>query len=401
MLLSLCFVSLLSLGVISQNPSSSEDFIQNEILEAREEFSSTYLTSRGTYISFYYGAPTDDCNKDSDFQSADKDEQFRTTGYFSSDYHYINNKYFQIGYSATYNTSLIVGKTQILDPYGQAPEYQTVYGLTLPAFDTAHNSIRNAGFVFKRKSGTLSSVMIYKVDSPAYSNINGTSTLSKSFIGYTSISSNYSTIDITDEVASTISSSPTPLNILIVGTSNNNSCYLYTSTESSSNAPYFYIEYDNYGIAPAYSTLVQNTNSNCFGFILNYNQSINIGTQLNANLTNNAVIINSQNNTFYSYYENIIINIVNNQTTCFHLTTSKQTDLNLPIATNSRRIMMRLKTNNYKYAGDYHFMCECNDGTWAEKAGSGECNQYSSRAVAEAHWGVYNSPTIYLLLTAF
>ncbi len=399
MLFSFLCISSLVLGATPLNCNANDTFIEREIIEARETFSSTFLTNKGTYVSFYFGEPINYSDEFNKIEEKIDNDSLRTDSNYSGS-SYIDNKYFQVGYPETYNTDLLVGKSLILDPNGQTPEYRVVYGLNLPGFDTAHYTIRSAGFSFKRKAGTLSSVLAYKINSPSFASINGVSSLSKDFIANISLSSNYSTIDITEEVRNTISYVTSPMNLLLVGTSNNSYCSLYKNSDGNNCRPYFYIEYDNYGIAPSYNALALNTNTNCLGFILNYNQIIDINLQLATDLSNNS-IINSSNNTFFDYYENMIIGIVNSQTSSFHLSTSKHINLNQPITINSRRAIMRLKINNYKYNGDYHFMCECNDGTWAEKMGTGLSGQYSSLSIAEANWGLYNSPTIHLLLTEF
>ena len=66
MLLSSLLVSILSLGVVS-NIDVDEEYLKEEIIEAREECSATFLTKKGTYISFYYGEPIFERNDNNEF----------------------------------------------------------------------------------------------------------------------------------------------------------------------------------------------------------------------------------------------------------------------------------------------------------------------------------------------
>lgn len=36
-----------------------------------------------------------------------------------------------------------------------------------------------------------------------------------------------------------------------------------------------------------------------------------------------------------------------------------------------------LSADNYHYAGDYHFVCQCSDGSWGGKFGTGTINNYA------------------------
>ena len=398
MLLSTILVSILSLGVIS-NVDLDEDFLKEEIIEAREECSTTFLTRKGTYISFYYGEPIFERNDNNELVPIEeKEEQTRTTGSYTGST-YISNKYFEVGYSTTYTSSLFLGKSSIQDPYGNTPEYQTVYGLTLPIFDTAHYTIRDAGFVLKRKSGSLSSALAYKVNSPTYPNINGTATISKSLIGLVTLSSSYSTLDISDEVNAVISSSSTTsLNILLAGTANNGTCYLYRATDGISNRPYFYIEYDNYGIAPAYWETFSE-NFNCFAYALGRDYMstglTNFASNLDDALGQTLIDINS--------LANIALPLIRYQ---FSNNAVQISTYDSVISSNQRRVAFRVSVNNSgKYDDDYHFVIQCADGGWACKYGTspstyypGESSVYTNEATIWNMHG-YNSVTLYFATT--
>jgi hypothetical protein len=74
---------------------------------------------------------------------------------------------------------------------------------------------------------------------------------------------------------------------------------------------------------------------------------------------------------------------------------------------NERRIAFRVKLNSEnKYDGDYHFIAECNDGTWACKFGTGQTGQTSSAGdpvddsiVWYQGSAAMNSPILYMAYT--
>lgn len=379
---------------IASSPGQ-EDLLKQEVVELREECSSTYLTKRNTYISFYYGSPIYYLDETNNYLPLEnQDSKFNRTTNSYSGASYINNKYFQVGYSNIYTSSLMVGKSSLIGPNGLTPEYQTVYGLTLPNINTNIYSIRSAGFVFKRKSGTLSNLQIYNVNSPTYPYINGSASLSKTYINSISISTSYSTLDITDEVVSTLSISSYSLNLLLVGTTNNSTCNLYKADDNISSRPYFYIEYDNYGNTIDYydgsSTLI-----NCFGYALFQPYGRNIHNDLQSfGLTDSNC--ESVMQSFFSYYSNLF-----DVSDIYRITS-----YNSQIPSSYRRIAFRFYIdNNGAYTSGYHFMWQHLGGGWADKSGFelyyGHDNDEDAPEKS-SHWmsnnGEYNSDLYYFAI---
>ena len=398
MLLSIGLISLLSLGIVSTENVENNDFLVEEIVEARETYSSTFLTSRNTYLSFYYGTPINGIDS-----IANNDESIPLDRYSGTSY--IQNKYFEIGSSSTYSTNLQVGKSPLLDENGNHPVYQTVYGLTLPSIDLSYYTIRSAGLCLKKQSGYLNSVLSYKVNSPSYSNINGLSSNSLSYAGVVSLSSSFSTVDITDEVHDILLSSVSnELNILLLSNENNKTCYLYGVDASGINAPYFFIEYDNFGNARDYYE--PSSSVNCYGYSLYMNSGRDIDSNLmSAFGTTDVYYGGNINPDVIDALETILIN-----DGCTNV--ESISSYNSLINSNQRRIAFRMKLANLngqgtqkKYDGGYHFMWQCSEGGWAEKSGflNGQYGYYSNVNKPDSNSGwpsVYSMcPTYYFAVT--
>jgi hypothetical protein len=121
------------------------------------------------------------------------------------------------------------------------------------------------------------------------------------------------------------------------------------------------------------------------------NQNIDINDQLSIALGNTIVDDDVMQSTINNKIKNIF------GANYYRLISS----CNSPIYQNERRIAFRLKlTSQYHYGGDYHFVCQCNDGSWAAKLGFGDIIHYESVDAPETNsdiWGngLYNSSTLY------
>lgn len=357
MIFSIFLTSIISISAINSSTKEVDNsFIDHKVMSLKEKNSSTYLTKRGSYISFYSGE-----------SEIEDNEQNSITQYSNYGPSYIQGKSFEIGSTNTNNSLFIVGKSQIVNPFNnQLPEYNTVFSLLLPNIDTTYYSIREAGFAFKKQSGQLNNVSAYQVVSPSYDSINGTSIIEKEFLSFVSLGSTYAFLDITSTVIDCINSQDSNLTILLQSISNSQMCYLYNL--NSQYAPYFYIEYDNFGTTREYyepTGLV-----NCYGYSL----FMNSGKDINQNLLNafgTSDIYNSgQINTDVV---NALVSILIHDGCTNVMPISSFDSL---INSNQRRIAFRMKLDNIngqgtqkKYGGDYHFMWQCLDGTWAEKFG--------------------------------
>ena len=311
------------------------------------------------------------------------------TDYFPSSF--IQNKYYAEGYSTTYTSDpMIVGMSSILDPYGNCPVYDTALSVDLSPFPSA-NAILNCGIIIQKMSGNLNNIYCYKANNIAYSNINGTASFSKSFISVAAVNNGMFVFDLTDDVVNCLNYNQSSLNIILEGHENYKLCNLY-STSNSTYSPYLYIEYSPYGNAPYFSSLTGLTASNCLGFVRKLNYVIDIDDQLSNALNNTIVDTDVMESTVYGV-------VANNFGTMF----SRQLDsFDSYVFPNERRIACRLKlnTNTHRYDGDYHFICQCSDGSWAAKEGFGLIANYSSVDAPEANtaiWanGYYNSPILY------
>lgn len=357
MFFSIFLTSIMSISAINSSLEEADNsFIDHEVMSLKEKNSVTYLTKRGSYITFYSG--------ESEIENYEQENVAQYSNYGPS---YIQAKSFEIGSTNTNNSLLIVGKSQIVNPLnGQSPEYDTVFSLFLPNIDTTYYSIREAGFAFRKQSGQLSNVSAYKVNSPSYDLIDGTSTITKSFLSFVSLSSNYSFLDITTEVINCLDNSQSSITVLLQSISSNQMCYLYNL--NSQYAPYFYIEYDNFGATREYfepTSLV-----NCYGYSL----FMNSGKNINQNL-DNAFGTNDIYNGGYinPSVVNVLIAILTNDG-CTNVVSINSYDS--LINSNQRRIAFRMELINIngqgtlkRYGGDYHFMWQCLDGGWAEKFG--------------------------------
>ena len=381
MILSLSLVSSLLFGITAFSDIEKESFLKQEIVELREENSSTFLTNRGTYIVFCYGSnESHDSNENNDLDLRNN--------YGPS---YISNKSFEIGTGNVDNSLLIVGKSQFINPEtGLTSSYQTVFDLSLPFIDTFHMSIRNAGFAIKKQSGQLSNLSAYKVNSPSYSQLNGLSTINKSYISNINLNLSYSFLDITEEIIDSYVVSSNSLTLLFQSSSLNNMCYLY-NTSSNNSAPYFFIEYDNYGSARDY--FETNGSSNCFGYAL----YVNSWLEFTNYVPNDFSLIDLEAN--QSYTITVIKNVLENY---FCDNVQYIQSYNSLIDSTQRRIAVRFRlTSGGTYDDDFHFMWQTNTGSWAAKLGSeGFVQSFNINAPEfDYNWlGYYNSRTYYFAI---
>ena len=359
-----------------ENINFSCDLNENVLIESTDYYS-TYATSRGTLLTLY--RINDDILDRSNSHS-----------YFYNNY--INNKYYMDGYPDTYNSNpLMVGTSLLLDPYGNNIVYRTVFGLNLYSFPNAAYII-NAGLSVEKESGLLNGIACYKANNISYSNINGTASFSESYIGYSYVNSNHFDFDLTSEIVSSLNSNNYNLNIVLKGIDNYKTCNLY-SVSGVGHCPCLYVEYNLYGNAPDYSSLSWLTSSNCLGFVRKLNQIIDITPSIYQDLGNTHV--NS------TVMQTIVFNtIANNFGPSYTRILAAYNSIIYP---NERRIACRLKLDDSnRYAGDFHFVCQCSDGSWAAKLGyNGEIHYYSLVNAPEVDteiWSyglAYNSPILY------
>ena len=372
MISELLFISLLAYNVSAQTLSVGEIVAENVLIESNGSFD-TFLTPRGTYLT---------CFKD----CGNLDRSSSTDSYNSQ---YIQNKYYVDGFSTTYNTNpLIVGKSMIINPSGGNADYKTVFGLNLSAFPRP-SSIINAGLVVDKSSGSLNSVYAYRVTSNIpFSQINGTASFSKSYITLCSASNGSFNFVLTDEVVDFlehIQNNNYVLNVILEGHENYKTCDLY-SVSNSSHCPRLYVEYTLYGSAPSYSFISTLTSANCLGLV----ELVNYAVDIDSNLQN-ALGMTPVN----SYVmQTTVLNVVKNEFGTNH--TRLIQSYNSYISPSERRIAVRLKlsANNYHYAGDYHFVCQCSDGSWGGKFGTGPIYNYAGDDAPETDntiWYQYNS----------
>lgn len=307
---------------------------------------------------------------------------------------WIQHKYFQMGYSTTYSSTLLVGSSSLLDPYGNTPEYRVAFGLTLPNI-SSYTSV-SGSFYFKKQSGTLSSVRVRRALNIDYSAINGTASYSTSFIENVSLGLGYSSVNITKKLIDVYSAGNNEtdyrLNLIVSEIGSNATSYLYTNY--SSDAPYFAIEFANYG--DTQSAYTPSNNVNCCGYALWLVSGKDISDDLHSQAATEynaeTVII-----TIFFYYQNLF-GIVDAYSI---------TSYNTLIPSTYRRIAFRMRTDsvhaygygtNNNYQNDYHFMWQTSEGYWAEKLGfyGSYGVKYSVNAPdINSSWGEIDTPTYY------
>ena len=382
MVFSLFIVSILS---ISLNPSfglqeENNSFLKEEIVELRSDYSSTFLTNRGTFISFYFGESN---------LLDDTDDDVPTRNNYGQSY--INAKTIEIGSSYCDNSQLIVGESQIINPInGTTPVYNSVFELLLPSINTSYYSIRNAGFAFKKQSGQLSSLVAYKVTSPSYSLLDGTSSINKISISTMYLSSfSYDYLNLTNVINDCCSNSNTSLTLLFEGTTHNQTCYL--NGLNSSYPPYFYIEYDNYGSARNYYET--SGNINCMGYALYENSWLEFTNYVPLGFNSMNLASN------FNYSANVIADVLENYG-CSNVQNIALYDSLIEQA--QRRIAFRFRLNqDGTYGSDFHFMWQTKTGSWAAKLGSGnfvESFNVNAPELDSTWLGYYNSQTYYFAI---
>lgn len=321
--------------------------------------------------------------------SFEQEQQLMYTNYSGTSY--IQTKYYQEGYSTTYNSSLLVGNSSVLDPLGNPTIYKIAIGITLPSLPTGTHSISNAGLVLKRKSGNLSSLLIYKTSGISFANINGTASFSSSYFNSATISGTLFTTDLLSEVIDDYNNSVSSFNFIVSGGQSNKTCYIYPQS-SSSYQPYYYIGFSSSRGNTVSSRDGSSTQINCLGYALNISSGSTItsgltgATVINAPTKMIAALLNDSNHNLIDVYQ-----------------ISSYQDL---ISSNYRIIAFRLKmTANSAgvliYSGDYHFRWQTSDGYWGEKYGYS--NQFGYLNVlnitSDSQWpSAYNSPTYYLAI---
>lgn len=342
--------------------------------------SSFSLSKDGNRVSLHYTFQLDE-NTNQEFNLL---QQLTYTNYSGSSY--IQHKYFQMGYSSTYSSSLLVGSSPLLDPYGNTPEYRIAFGLSLPEMPLCNNTLSGSLF-FKKQSGALSNVRLRRAHNITYSNINGTSTYSVSNIATISLGSDYASVDITRKLIDVYNENSSSLNIIVSEVGSNATCYIYTNY--SSYAPYFAIEFGGYGNTQNYFDAPPNVN--CCGYALWLPSGFNFSATFDTQYTLTEHDVNeSMMYVFYLYQNYFDIVDVFAIESCYTI-----------IPSTHRRIAFRIKIDaSGGYDGDYHFMWQTSSGSWAEKIGKETNSAYGEHLSTnypsfDSSWGVYNSNTYY------
>lgn len=354
-----------------------------EISSLRTEYSKTYRQENGRYVSFYYSSPKAETND-------------RSTGNYSNGY--IENKYYAIGSSDTYDgTSMLVGRSAVLSYQGDTIEFQTAFSLALPSFDPAYE-IYGGGFGVTKSSGSLGSLNCYRATNISYDQLNGTSSYSKVFVDSAPISSNLFSFDLDAVFVNAYAANNDDITLVLEGMQNNSVAYLNSIT-STSQRPFFYIEYGiDCGNTIAYSTSHDTlySSANCLGYALLINDWRTLPNISDA--SSSSLLIDA--------FKNSIVAEISNETT----TVRFLTDYYSSIYPNERRVASRLRieTNRARptyHCADYHFMWQCSSGGWAEKKGISNTGLLTSpqAPALDSYWGysgsdIYNSPTIYFAL---
>ena len=372
-------VSLIASIHANTMQNSSHDPFDNavEIEELRTPYSSTFQTSYGTYITCY-----------SSSDNSLKEEQDRYNGSYQD---IIQNKYYIIGSSNTYSgNTLKVGKDPLVNGNGTNDVYHTAVCISLYSLPDNSYVIANAGFRFHKESGSLNYMTCCQITTPNlyFSYINGNTNYSSVYVDscYASQqgSSYFFDFDVTSPIVDARNSNSQFINLVFQGTSDFKTANLYSN--SSSYKPFFYIEYySRYGNARPYMFVDQTSNMNCHGYV-RYMQFIDQNSLFPLNV-NNCNLSSSMNPVIQQAFGNLHVTYNLMQNTIFpvlcpffnpnHLRIINS--YNGYINANERRIAFRVKVDSYnRYSGYYHFIAECDDGTWACKFGSGPTDHTSS-----------------------
>ncbi len=353
MISSLLLSALFSISCISSNSSF---LLEENVFEYVENMSSsdmkTYQIGTNKYVSFFY------------YSEVERDEPDRQSGNYGNSY--IQNKYFVVGSSSTNTgTTLTVGHSSIMGMNGEYLEYKTVFGLDLSSFPS-HSLITEAGLLVTKSSGLLNTVYCYVAENISYANINGITSYTSTYACVSTVTNNKLSFDLTDEVIDTLEGNGTSLNIVLEGQEANKLIYLKSTTSNAQ--PVLFVGYNYYGDASSYVYCNAGTSVNCLGYARYSYDSVDINSDLSSAFGNNVVT--------YAKLANEGFQVIQNY---FSQSARVISSYNSNIYSYERRLVFRVKLDSTCrfYAGDFHFMCQCSDGGWAEKCGSSS-SQYSS-----------------------
>lgn len=68
-------------------------------------------------------------------------------------------------------------------------------------------------------------------------------------------------------------------------------------------------------------------------------------------------------------------------------------------STNEYKVAMRTRPDTWLQIGDYHFMYQLSDGTWAHKQGDMSSANLGAINPTTYDWGSYNSATVYFAIS--
>lgn len=398
----LILTSLLLLNNAADN-NGQHFFDTEELIEIdslKTDYSRTFKTNYGSYITFVTGDDETDKNVD------DRSNESNST--------VIQNKYIIMGDSSTYNgATLNVGQSSLYNVNGDDAIYKIVFNINLSTLPDDDYVIANAGIRMYKSNGNLDSLYCYKVNNLSYSQINGNSNLNTTYVDSSSVNTSglfsYFDFDCTSEIITADNNGLDYINFLFEGHESNKQSTIYSKT--SMRKPVFYFEYYSiYGCARPYFYL-DNQSINCFCYA-KYMQYFNNQQLPFFNSSNYSGDYCNVNATLGNYLGNQVVNYnvlstagfsaISNHFVTGHIRVISSYDSY--INDNERRIAFRVKLNDsYRYAGDFHFICQCEDGSWAAKKGMNCTSQYLYENAPEINDDIwcpnsiaYNSPTVYL-----
>ena len=312
---------------------------------------------------------------------------------------------------------------ELRTPYSST--FQTSYGTYITCYSSSDNSfkeepdstyvIANAGFRFRKESGSLNYMTCRQITTSNldFSYINGNTNYSSVYVDscYASQQGSFYffDFDVTSPIVNARNSNNQFINLVFQGTSDFKTVNLYSN--SSSYKPIFYIEYySRYGCAKPYVFVNPTSEMNCHGYV-RYMQYINPYSSFPFN-GNNCNLSSSMNSEIQQAFGNLYVTYDLMQNAIFpvlcHFFNQNHLRIinsyNGYINDNERRIAFRVKMDsNNRYSGDYHFIAECNDGTWACKFGTDQTGQTASIGDPSNDSSIWyqgsaamNSPILYL-----
>ena len=177
--------------------------------------------------------------------------------------------------------------------------------------------------------------------------------------------------------------------MIIVLEGHTSNSYVDVYANESSNYPTLIREHHSiYGCSTGYYYL-NNQFVNCYGYVLGGSFNLSINT-----LPSGSPL---PPNGLYNYVANQVISDLANK----GYTASRIDSYDSYIGANERRIAMKFNIVNSSF-GAFHFMKQCNDGTWADKndLGASEVHSYGENPdnTTCQYWSLYTSSVIYFAI---